>query len=316
MATILIAESRFSDDARRVLEKAGEVVSFEAFNERLGEADAIVAGLDMHLRGPVLDRAARLRVIASRTSQLRHVDLDETRRRGIEVLFIDPADPLLQKTSSTAEETMALVLALARRLPWAFDALKQGRWARSEYGGIELKGKTIGLIGFGRLGRMVARYAQAFELAVLANDPRSDPVEVRAAGAEPVSLAELLERSDIVSVHCTYSNETERLLRAEHFRAMRPTALFVNTSRGEITDEGALLEALETGAIAGAAVDTLAGERPDGSHLRENALVEYARTHESLIILPHLGGATAEATERTQLYISRRLVDYLKENPL
>jgi D-3-phosphoglycerate dehydrogenase / 2-oxoglutarate reductase len=296
---ILLAEP-FAESARRVLTDVGEVVDWD--ETRLADADAVVTGLEIHLRKPLLDRMPRLRVIASRTSQLRHLDLEEAERRGIEVLSIDADAPALQETSSTAEETFALLLALVRNVPWAFDALKNERWERRRYGGRELKGKTLGVIGYGRLGRMVADYARAFGMRVLVNSP----------GEDGVTLDELLRESDVVSVHCTYDETTRGLLGEDEFRSMKPTAYFVNTARGEITDERALLKALEEGWIAGAAVDTLADEQPDGSHLRGNPLVEYARRHENLIVLPHLGGATQEATERTQTYIAEKLADWLR----
>jgi D-3-phosphoglycerate dehydrogenase / 2-oxoglutarate reductase len=296
---ILLAEP-FAETARHVLAGIGEVVDWD--ESRLADADAVVTGLEIHLRKPLLDRMPKLRVIASRTSQLRHLDLDEAERRGIEVLSIDADAPALQETTSTAEETFALILALVRNVPWAFDALKDERWERRRYGGHELKGKTLGVIGYGRLGRMVAEYARAFGMRVLVNDP----------GEVGVPLDELLRESDVVSLHCTYDESTRGLLGEEQFRAMKPTSYFVNTARGEITDEPALLKALEERWIAGAAVDTLADEQPDGSHLRGNPLVEYARTHENLIVLPHLGGATEEATERTQVYIAERLAEWLR----
>jgi D-3-phosphoglycerate dehydrogenase len=312
--TILIGESRFADSARRVLAAAGDVVDDAAFDERLADADALVVGLERRLDAALLQRAARLRVIATRTSQLRHLDRDEAERRGIAVLFVEPDAPALQETASTAEETMALLLALVRNVPWAFGALLDGRWERARYGGSELRGKTIGLIGFGRLGRMVARYAQAFELRVVAHDPYVPDAELVERGVEPVGLDELLAAADVVSIHCTWSDETYGLLGERELAAMRPGALLVNTARGEITDERALLAALESGRLGGAAVDTLAGEDPAGGHLAGNPLVEYARTHENLIVLPHLGGATREATERTQLYISEQLVRWLEEH--
>jgi D-3-phosphoglycerate dehydrogenase len=298
---VIVLGEPFADSARRVLARAGDVVEWE--EARLDDADAVVTGLEVQLRKPLLDRMPKLRVIASRTSQLRHVDLDETERRGIEVLSIEPDAPALQETSSTAEETFALLLALVRNIPWAFDAVKGRRWERRRYGGHELKGKTLGVIGYGRLGRMVASYARAFGMGVLVNDSRAE---------DGVSLDELLRESDIVSLHCTYDDSTHEMLRAEHFRAMKPSAYFLNTARGEITDERALLQALERGWIAGAGVDTLAGEEPDGAHLAGHPLIEYAQTHENLIVLPHLGGATQEATERTQLYIAEKLVEWLR----
>jgi D-3-phosphoglycerate dehydrogenase len=305
--TILIAEPVFAQSARDVLAEHGTVLDFEshdAFVERLPQADAVVAGLEVRFDRDLLARAERLRVIASRTSQLRHIDLDAARERGISIVYIDPKDAVLQETSSTAEEAFALLLALVRNVPWAFDSVKEGRWERMRYGGYELRGKTLGLIGYGRLGRAVAAYARAFGMQVSAFDPYVDE-------AQACDLHALLGSSDAVSVHCTFNDETEGMLGDAEFAAMKNGAFFVNTARGEITDERALLAALESGQLAGAAVDTLAGEEPDGAHLRDNPLVEHARTHENLIVLPHLGGATQEATERTQLYIARRLVEEL-----
>jgi D-3-phosphoglycerate dehydrogenase len=314
---ILLGESRFAASARAVLERAGEVVDFkspDAFAARLPEEDAVVLGLEVHLRAELLARANGLRVIASRTSQLRHIAVDEARRRGIEVLWIEPQAPVMQETTSTAEVTIGLLLSLVRNIPWAFDAVKAGRWERFRYGGRELRGKVLGIVGFGRLGHMVAAYAQPFGMRVLAHDRPEKHAEIEAVGAEPATLERLLSESDVVSLHCTWSEETRGLIGRPQLELMRPGSVLLNTARGEIVDEPAMLEALESGRLAGAAVDTLAGEQPDGSHIHGNPLVEYARTHENLIVLPHLGGATAEATERTQVYISEKLVEWLRSN--
>jgi D-3-phosphoglycerate dehydrogenase len=316
--TILIGESGFAPSARAVLAEAGDVVDYAgaaAFADLLPTADAALVALELRLDAPLMESASRLRVIATRTSQLRHLDVATAARRGIAVLSIEADAPALADTPSTAEETMALLLALVRNVPWAFDSLKDGRWERRRYGGSELRGKTIGLVGFGRLARMVAGYAQAFGMTVLAHDPYVAGAECTSRGVEPVGLDDLLRRSDVVSLHCTWSDETRGLIGARELALVRPSAVLVNTARGEITDESALLAALESGELAGAAVDTLAGEEPDGGHVPGNPLVEYARAHENLIVLPHLGGATREATERTQLYISGKLARWLAEHP-
>jgi D-3-phosphoglycerate dehydrogenase len=306
---ILLGERRFAESARAELERVGRVEPFA--DALLPEADALVVGLELRLDRPLLERGERLRAIATRTSQLRHIDLDYAAERGIKVLSIDPAAPLLRETSSTAEETWALLLALVRNVPWAFDSVKEERWERARYGGHELQGKTLGVIGYGRLGSMVARYGRAFGMTVLATDPKLAPGE-RVDEVEGVSLDDLLARADVVSLHCTFNDATTGLLGEAEFARMKPGAFFVNTARGEISDEAALLRALEDGRLAGAAIDTLAGEGPQGEHLPGNPLVAYARDHESLIVVPHLGGATAEATERTQLFIVRRLVEFLE----
>jgi D-3-phosphoglycerate dehydrogenase len=204
-----------------------------------------------------------------------------------------------------------LLLALVRNIPWASSSVSDGRWERERYGGHELAGGVLGIIGLGRLGRMVARYGQAFGMSVVANDPYVDMDDAAAAGAQLVPLDQLLATADVVSMHCTWSDETRDLLGPRELGLMKPSAVLINTARGEIVNEAALLAALQHQRIAGAAIDTLAGEQPDGSHVLHNPLVEHARTNENLIVLPHLGGATAEATERTQVYISQRLTEWL-----
>jgi D-3-phosphoglycerate dehydrogenase / 2-oxoglutarate reductase len=311
---IQLAEEPFADTARAVLEQFGEVLPLSALDDGLSRAEAIVCGLQLVLDRQLLDRAPTLRVIASRTSQLRHVDLEETGRRGIEVLWIDPAAPLLQQTPSTAEAAWALLLALARNVPWAFTSVSAGRWERARYGGRELSGSVLGVVGLGRIGRMITRYAHAFGMSVVAFDPYVDQDVAMAFDVQLVPLDQLLASSDVVSIHCTWSDETRGLLGRRELALMKPTSLLVNTARGEIVDEAELLEALQEHRLAGAAIDTLADEQPDGSHVLHNPLVEHARLNENLIILPHLGGATAEATERTQRYISERLVNWLEEH--
>lgn len=314
---ILLGESMFSDAARSVLAASGDVLEFESLErlmQRLPEADAIVVGFEVSLQKPVLDQADRLRVIATRTSRLTHIDVAEAQRRGIAVLSNEPEAPALVATSSTAELAMAMTLALARRLPWAFDSVRAGRWERVRYGGEELKGKTMGVIGFGRLGRKMVGYATAFGMHVVVSDPGVPQATIAASDCETATLGELLTRADVVSLHASPSADGLPILRSEHFELMKPSALLVNTARGELVDEHALLTALRERRLAGAAIDTLAGEEAGGAHLAGNPLLAYAKESDNLLILPHLGGATREATERTQLYIAERLAEYLRAN--
>jgi phosphoglycerate dehydrogenase-like enzyme len=292
MTTILIAESRFAPAARAELERVGEVVPFDRFGDELPRADAIVAGLEVELDRALLDRAPRLRTIATRTSQLRHIDLDETRRRGIEILSLAPGDGPLPSTTSTAEEAFALALALVRNIPWAFDAVRERHWERARYGGHELAGKTMGLVGHGRLGRMVAGYARAFGMEVLACDPH-----VRIEGAEPTRLDDLLRRADVVSIHCRYDAETEGLIGARELALMKPSAVLVNTARGEIVDEPALVAELASGRIR-AGLDVFAHE----PHVPRELL-----GLPNVVLTPHLGSAT----RRTREAMTRLVVDNL-----
>lgn len=312
---ILIAEKEFSEKAKKILAVQGKIIDFGSrslFFRNLPRADAVLVGLEVKFDKSTLERARRLKVIGTRTTQMRHIDLAETKKRGIKVINIKASSSVLKKIPSTAEETFALLLALVRKIPWAFEAIKKEKWDRRKYGGNELEGKSLGLIGFGRLGKLVARYARAFGMKVMAHDPYISKGEMKRHRVHKIGLMALLKNSDIVSLHAVYNNSTHDLLKEGHFRVMRKNAVFINTARGEITNEKALLKALQKKWIAAAAVDTLAGETPNGSHLKNNPLVKYARGHENLIIVPHLGGATQEATEKTQVYIAELVANYLK----
>jgi D-3-phosphoglycerate dehydrogenase len=207
---------------------------------------------------------------------------------------------------------MALILALARNLPWAFDHVRKGGWDRDQFRGRQLLGKTLGLIGFGRLGKIVAKYAKAFGQNVIAHDPYVPPKVFKRLGVKRVDLKSLLKNSDIVSLHAAHTPETDKLLKEEHFRLMKPAAYFVNTARGEIIDENSLLKALQNKWIAGAALDVMTAERGDASHLRNNPLLRYSVTHNNLLIVPHLGGATFEAMQITEDFVADLVKKFFK----
>src|SRR3989344_1563241 len=234
MTNILLAENEFGKEAEALLKKHGMVVQYGShrlFLKNLPYAEVIVTGLEEKILLPVIRSARRLRLIGSRTTQLRYIDIDECRLRNIKVVNIKAESPVLKNTPSTAEETFALILALSRNIPWAFDALKRGKWERRKYGGTEMKGKSLGLIGFGRLGKLVAGYAKAFGMRVSAYDPFVSAGVMRRLGVRSAALHVILKSSDIVSVHATYNDSTLGLLSRKHFRMMQPHALFINTAR-------------------------------------------------------------------------------------
>ena len=313
---ILIAEREFSKAAQKLLRNYGVVIDFNSklkFFSSLPEAEILITGLELQIDKKRLDKASNLKLIASRTTQLRHIDLAEARRRKIKIINIKGNSKVLKQIPSTAEETMALLFSLVRKIPWAFDSIKGFKWEREKYGGNELQGKNLGIIGFGRLGRKVSHYGKAFGLKIMAYDPFVTNKVMRHFGVTKVDLNRLLKMADIVSLHSVYSDDTRGMIQEKHFRIMKPTAVFINTARGEITNEKALLKALKNKWITGAALDTLAGEVPSGAHLRANPLVAYAKKSENLIIVPHLGGATKEATEKTQYYIAQLAIDYIRK---
>jgi D-3-phosphoglycerate dehydrogenase len=313
---ILVAEAvGFSARAVEILNEAGEVSLADLDREGLlgaiGEAEVLCVRLRNRIDAEVMDAAPRLRVIASLSTGLNHIDLQEAERRGIRVISLRGEADFLKDIRATAELTVALTLAIARHLPAATEHVTQGGWNRDLFKGHELYGKTAGVIGYGRLGRIVARYLEAFGMRVLAADPNLDASAIE-GGVSLVPLEELIRESDLVSLHVSYSEQTHGFFGREHFASMKRGAWFVNTARGELVDEMALLDALRSGHLAAAALDVLKDERSTG--MEDHPLVAYAREHDNLIITPHIGGCTEESMEKTEVFLATKLSGALQSS--
>ena len=309
--TILIAESDgFSPLASQRLRERAHVI--EGNLDRAGllaaaaEADVLWVRLRNQIDEEILNAAPRLRVIVTNTTGLNHIDVEGARRRGISVLSLRGEADFLRTVRATAELTLGLILALVRRLPAAAAHVNAGGWDRYGFKGHDLYEKTAGIVGLGRLGRIVATYLQALGMQVLASTPEPEPAD----GVTLVALEELLGRANLVSVHVDLNPGTRGLIGEREFAAMKDGAWLVNTSRGEVVDEPALLRALEHGTLAGAALDVLSGEPPD--NLPFHPLVRYAATHDNLILTPHIGGYTFESLARTELHLTARLMRVLE----
>lgn len=276
-----------------------ETLSQAEFAARAPEYDGLMVRLKLRVTGEVIEACPRLRVIMSPTTGLDHIALDAARAREIEVLSLAGEGEHLHTVSSTAEHTWALLLSLVRRIPWAFQAVRRNEWSQDRFRGHELSGKTLGIVGYGRLGKMVGQYGLAFQMRVLAYDPCG---EVTAEGVRRVrTLEELLSASDVLSVHVPLQKSTVGLIGSTEIGLLPKGAVVINTSRGLIVEEDALLSALKGGRLAGAAVDVLTDEPrvPEGAH----PMVAYARDHDNLLISPHIGGASEEAIESTDLFV-------------
>lgn len=312
--TIIITEPiGYSPRAIALLRKLGRVHSWPeaSWHQAVRNAvDVLVVKLGMKISKQVMDRLPNLKIIGTSTTGLNHIDTAEAARRGIKVISLRGETKFLRSIFPTAEETIGLIIMLMRNLPWGFDAVRKGRWDKEKFYGHELAGKTLGVIGFGRLGSMVARFARALGMEVLACDPHVSAGAMRRAGARKVSMDSVFRNADAVSVHVILIPATYNLIKRRHFRLMKPTAYYINTARGEINDEPALLEALKRKWIAGAALDVLANEDPRGGHTRNHPLVRYAMAHKNLIIVPHLGGATFESMAKTEEFIAEKILRF------
>lgn len=274
--------------------------------------DVLIVRFGQKIDREVLERGKRLKAVVTATTGLNHIDTEAAQKLGIKILSLRDETAFLRDITSTAELTWGLILSLVRKIPEAHNHVVSGSWKRDLFRGKDLKNKVLGVVGYGRLGRIVSEYANVFRMRILATDPyvKSAPKWVRL-----VPLRSLLREADIVTLHVSLSHETEGFFGREEFRTMKGGAFFINTSRGELVDEEALLEALRSKKLGGAALDVLSGEisvKPDW--LEKHPLRRYAQLYENLILTPHVGGATEDSMAETELFMARKLAHFLKGN--
>ena len=271
----------------------------EALLERLRAADgwdALVVRSQTRVDAELLEAAApRLSVVGVASVGVDRIDVDAATRSGVMVVNAPTGN-----TIAAAEHTIALLLALLRQLPAAHASMQAGEWERSRYTGRELRGKTLGIIGLGKIGKAVARRAIGFEMRTLATDPYLTEEQASEVGARLVGMPELLHRSDVITVHTPLTAQTRGLLGRAQLEATKPGAFVLNVARGGIVDEAALAEALRSGHLAGAAVDVFSAEpmTPD------NPL----RAAPNVVLTPHLGASTTEAQDRVGIEMAEQVV--------
>jgi len=305
---ILILEpDGYSERALSIYRRLGRVERFEDGSYDDGEVFALVSRFAHRLDERFLARYANLRFIVSPTTGLNHVDSDYCARRGIDVISLKGESEFLRSVTATAELAFGMILSLVRNIHSSFASIvNEGRWDRDPFKGRELSGLTLGILGFGRLGRRVFEIAEAFGMKTLVCDPFVDAAVFGEYGAARAGADELFERSDVVTVHVDHRKENEKMIGEREFSLMKKGSWFVNTARGELVDEAALLDALAGGRLAGAAVDVLANEN-DREKIFDKPLVRYAREHANLIITPHIGGCTVESMRKTEDFCARKL---------
>lgn len=278
-------------DVRTDLDKAGLLAA-------LPEYDALVVRSGTKVTAEVLAAGTRLRVVGRAGTGVDNIDVDAATRRGIVVVNAPASNSV-----AVAELTVGLILALARQLPQAHGSLQGGKWERNKFMGFEVRGKTLGLVGLGRIGAEVARRARGLEMDVLAYDPVVSTDRAAQLGVTLATLDEVLARSDFVSLHVPLVESTRNLINAARLAQMKPSAHLINAARGGIVDEAALADALERRVIAGAAFDVFSKEPPTDSPLLG---------HPRVITLPHLGASTVEAQMLTGVDVAEGVVDALR----
>ncbi len=302
----------YSSHATNLLKEHFEVTEQEMSREELirniSKYHVIIVRLGHQIDKEVLEKARNLKAIVTATTGLNHIDLKQANEKKCDVLSLKGEVSFLNSICATAEHTMGLLLSLSRNIPQAFINVRSCEWDRDSFKGHELFGKTIGILGVGRLGKKVAKYSLAFGMNVIGCDiKQEEEIDIKY-----VCKDELLKQSDILSIHLPYTKETHHYLHAKDFKKIKESALIINTARGEIIDEQALLNALQTQNIAGAAIDVMQGEYALKTSWPQNdPLIHYAQKNHNLIITPHIGGATYESMENTEIFMAKKLIKHI-----
>ena len=271
----------------------------EALLKAVSESDALITRSGTAVTEELVNAGDRLRIVGRAGVGLDNVDVDACTKRGILVINAPTANIM-----SATEHTMAMLLALCRNIPEAHASVKRGEWTRSKFMGVELNGKTLGVIGLGRIGTRVTTRARAFGMRVIAYDPYIAHTVADKVGAEMVSLDELLAQADVITVHTPLTDETRGMIKAEHFAKMKDGAIALNIARGGIYEERALADALNSGKLLGAAVDVYVEEPPGKDHPLLNA--------KNIVLSPHIGANTIEAQDRVAVQTAEMVVDALR----
>ena len=266
--------------------------------ERIGEYEGLIVRSATKVTRPAIEAARRLEVIGRAGAGVDSIDVDAATKRGVIVMNTPGGN-----TTAVAEHTLALLLALARRLPAADVSLKAGRWEKSRLQGVELLGKVLGIVGLGRIGSEVARRALGFRMQVIAYDPYLTREAAERLGVESVELDEVLTRADFVTIHTPLTGDTRHLIGETELGRLKPGARIINCARGGLIDELALARAIQAGRVAGAALDVFEQEPPPA----DLPLLKL----EQVIVTPHLGAATDEAQAAVALAIADQVADAL-----
>lgn len=299
----VLVSDNISEKGVKILEKAGLEVDVktgrtpEELKKDIGKYDALIVRSATKATADIISAAKKLKVIGRAGSGLDNVDKIAATKQGIVVMNTPGGN-----TITTAEHTVALLLSMARKIPQATASMKQGKWEKKKFMGVELYNKTLGIIGLGNIGSHVAKMAQGMGMKVITYDPYLSEEKAKTLGVEVVNLNELFKEADFITNHIPLTNETRGLISEKSIAKMKKGVMIINAARGGVVDEKALYDALKSGKVAAAALDVFEKEPP-----AESPLLEL----DNFICTPHLGASTEDAQENVAIAVSNQIVDYL-----
>jgi len=299
----ILVLSKIDEEGIRLLRQRHEVevalnLSEGELLHKVSDADALIVRAKPEVRKPLIENAPKLKVVGRAGVGLDNIDVSECEKRGIVVL-----NAPLAATNSVAEHVFALLLSFARNIPKADRSTKEGQWLKGELMGFELRGKTLGIVGFGRIGYRLGEIATSFGMKVLAYDVIDISALAQRIGATVVPLEKLIEESDFISIHVPLLDSTRNLISASQIAKMKPTAVIINTSRGGVVNEKDLYEALRDKKIAGACLDVFE-EEP----LRNSPL----QTLDNIVLTPHIAANTREGQKAAGIEIAQKVIEALR----
>jgi D-3-phosphoglycerate dehydrogenase / 2-oxoglutarate reductase len=317
MGTIRILNSEPEDyclQAREILESFASVDYIPLNNNDISDIihdyHILIVRLKNSINQRIVERAEKLLAVATATTGTNHIDEVLLSERGISVISLKGETEFLNNIFSTAEHTFLLILCVYRNLRLALNHLYKHKWYDSELRGRELHGKNIGIIGYGRLGRMVAEMSRGFGINVCVFDVKENlsfPDYIKRT-----TLEELLQTSDIVSIHIPLNKNNINFIDKAKMNMMKKGSVLINTSRGEVIDESHLLMLLNSGHISGAGLDVLIGEEMHDFNPEKNPLIQFSKDNPKLVITPHIGGAALDAVEKTDIFIAKKIKKFME----
>jgi D-3-phosphoglycerate dehydrogenase / 2-oxoglutarate reductase len=305
----------YPKEAIRKLDEIFHVEGFDCSNQEelydklaRDEYDIIFARLGLMIDAKAISLQPSLKFIVTSTTGLNHIDVAAAQNADVRVVSLKGEHEFLANVKSTAEHAWGLLLSLIRSLPSAISHVLNRGWDRKPFLSDELDGKTIGIIGYGRLGKIVAGYAKAFGMNVLTFDRKLD-ADTSIHNVRFVSIDELLDRADVVMLLISWSEENKNFMSVEKFAKMKAGSYFINPSRGELVDEKALLDALKSRRLKGAALDVLRDDSSwPGKYLGTEELLQYALANTNLLITPHMGGYGKDSIAKTRSFVTDKLI--------
>ena len=299
---IQISEPKdYSTEAINIYSKFAQVIQGDLSDLEKMEVIAVVIRLGQTIDQSWIDKYPKLKFVISPTTGLSHFDTAYCKKKGIRIFSLQDCQEKLSEISATAELTLGLIICLARHIPSALSHVKEEKWERDLFKGTQLYGKTLGILGLGRLGSKVASYAATMGMKILAFDSDLEQPNFIKLGLKREEFNVVLKSSDIITLHANETADNKNLIDQTAISEMKRGVLLINTSRGSLVDEDAILENLINGHVGGFATDVLATEHQK----KQSKLIEASKTLQNLLITPHIGGCTSDSMHQTELIIAR-----------